>query len=151
MKHVRSDTPSLTPDDQGLIDLLRSRGQRATSQRLVILRELRRRRRHATAEEIGGTVGRELPGISVPTVYATLDLLVELDLARKVDVGTGVSLFDGRTDPHQHTVCRSCGRVEDLDAQFDSGALKRAAARDGFVADQVDVVLHGMCADCRAD
>jgi Fe2+ or Zn2+ uptake regulation protein len=150
MEHVRPDTSALTSDDRGLIDLLRSRGQRATSQRLVILRELRRRRRHATAEEIGGAVGRELPGISVPTVYATLDLLVELGLARKVDVGTGVSLFDGRTDAHQHTVCRSCGRVEDLDGRFDSSALTRTAARNGFAADQVDVVLHGMCADCRA-
>ena len=150
MEHVRSDTASLTSDDQGLVDLLRSRGQRATSQRLVILRELRRRRRHATAEEIGGAVARELPGISAPTVYATLDLLVELGLARKVDVGTGVSLFDGRTDPHQHTVCRSCGRVEDLDGRLDHSALIRAAARDSFAADQIDVVLHGLCADCRA-
>jgi len=150
MVHVQSDSSPLTADDQGLVDLLRSRGQRVTSQRLVILRELRRRGRHATAEEIGGAVSRDLPGISVPTVYATLDLLVELGLARKVDVGTGVSLFDGRSDPHQHTVCRSCRRVDDLDVRFDSGVLIDAAADHGFAGDQVDVVLHGICANCRA-
>jgi Fe2+ or Zn2+ uptake regulation protein len=143
-------TSPLTSDDRALIELLRSRGQRTTSQRLVILRELRRRRRHATAEEVRVAVERELPGISVPTVYATLDLLVELGLARKIDVGTGVSLFDGRTDPHQHTVCRLCGRVEDLDGPFEPTALTKAAARGGFTADQVDVVIHGLCADCRA-
>src|ERR1700753_1784146 len=106
MEHLRSDSESRSAGDQALIDLLRSRGQRVTSQRLVILRELRRRRRHATAEEIGAQVSRDLPGISAPTVYAALELLVELGLARKLDVGTGVSLFDGRDDPHQHTVCR---------------------------------------------
>jgi Fe2+ or Zn2+ uptake regulation protein len=150
MEQTRSDRSALTSDDQGLIDLLRSRGQRATSQRLVILRDLRRRRRHATVEEIGAAVARELPGVSLPTIYATLDLFVELGLAHKVDVGTGVSLFDGRTDPHQHTVCRSCGRVEDLDGQFDPNALIRSAAQDGFAADKVDVILHGVCADCAA-
>lgn len=148
MEQTQTDRSALTSDDQGLIDLLRARGQRATSQRLVILRDLRRRRRHATVEEIGAAVARELPGISLPTVYATLDLFVELGLAHKVDVGTGVSLFDGRTDPHQHTVCRSCGRVEDLDGQFDPNALIRSAAHDGFTADKVDVILHGVCADC---
>lgn len=134
--------------DQELIDLLRARGQRATSQRLVILRALRRRRSHLSAEEVLGAVSRDLPGISVPTVYATLDLLVQLGLARKVDVGTGVSLFDGRTDPHQHTVCRVCGRVEDLDGPFDPTALTRFAERGGFRADRVEVVLTGVCADC---
>jgi Fur family ferric uptake transcriptional regulator/Fur family peroxide stress response transcriptional regulator len=116
----------------------------------VILRELRRRRRHASEEEIRSAVGRELPGISAPTVYATLDLFVELGLARKIDVGTGLSLFDGRVDPHQHTVCRQCGRVEDLDGPFEPNALTEAAQRNGFDADQVDVVIRGLCADCRA-
>jgi Fe2+ or Zn2+ uptake regulation protein len=145
-----SHPPSLSPEDQSLIDLLRARGQRATSQRLLILRELRRRDRHASAEEIRSAISRELPGISVPTVYATLDLLVELGLARKLDVGTGAALFDGRTQPHQHMVCRSCGRIDDLDGPFDPSALTRAASRRGFAADQVDVVLHGLCRDCRA-
>jgi Fe2+ or Zn2+ uptake regulation protein len=143
-------TSSLSSDDRALIELLRSRGQRTTSQRLVILRELRRRRRHASAEEIRTAIGHELPGISAPTVYATLDLLVELGLAHKLDAGTGVSLFDGRTDPHQHTVCRECGRVEDLDAAFEPVAITKAAGRNGFEVDQVDVVIHGLCADCRA-
>src|SRR2546430_6564618 len=97
---AQAPSPSLSRDDQALIDLLRARGQRATSQRLVILRELRRRDRHASAEEIRAAISRELTGISVPTVYATLDLLVELGLARKLDVGAGAALFDGRTQPH---------------------------------------------------
>lgn len=143
--------PSGTPgSDQELIDLLHARGQRVTSQRLVILRELRRRQRHASAEQVLTAVSPDLPGISAPTVYATLELLVELGLARKIDVGTGTALFDGRTDPHQHTVCRICGRVEDLDGSFDTAALLQVAERSGFHADRAEVVLPGVCESCAA-
>lgn len=131
-----------------LVELLRSRGQRVTSQRLVILRELRRRRLHATAEEILEAVRHDLPGTSIPTVYATLELLVELGLARKIDAGTGAALYDARTDPHQHMVCRECGRIFDLDGEYGLGSLAEAANRSGFVADGAELVIHGRCAEC---
>jgi Fe2+ or Zn2+ uptake regulation protein len=136
------------PDD--LTALLHRRGQRATPQRLVILRELRRRARHATADEISGAVRAELPGTSIPTVYATLDLLVELGLARRVDAGGGPTLYDARTEPHQHTVCRRCGRVDDLDGELQTDALLSAAARSGFAARSVELVISGLCRDCVA-
>jgi Fur family ferric uptake transcriptional regulator/Fur family peroxide stress response transcriptional regulator len=137
-------------DQDDLVGLLRARGQRVTSQRLVILRELRRRGRHATAEEVRRAIRDELPGISTPTVYATLDLLVELGLARKVDAGVGAALYDGRAEPHQHAVCRRCGRVDDVELPLATDELLRAAAASGFVADGVEVVLSGLCASCAA-
>ena len=133
-----------------LVALLHRRGQRATPQRLVILRELRRRGRHATADEIGNAVRHELPGTSTPTVYAALDLLVELGLIRRIDVGSGATLYDARTEPHQHTVCRHCGRVDDLDGEIDTAWLHDASQRAGFRAHAVEVVISGLCADCAA-
>ena len=99
--------PHNSGDD--LVTLLHGRGQRSTPQRNVILRELRRRSRHATADEIRTAVRDELPGVSTPTVYATLELFVELGLARRIDTGLGAALYDGRTEPHQHLVCRAAG------------------------------------------
>jgi Fe2+ or Zn2+ uptake regulation protein len=142
-----SDT-SLPPAD--LVELLHQRGQRATPQRLVILRELRRRGRHATADEIRGAVRSELPGTSTPTVYAALDLLVDLGLIRRIDAGAGATLYDARTEPHQHTVCRGCGRVDDLDGEVQTAALERASANAGFRAQAVEVVISGLCSDCAA-
>jgi Fe2+ or Zn2+ uptake regulation protein len=142
---------SSAPTSDDLTTLLHERGQRATPQRLVILRELRRRAHHATAEQIGGAVREELPGTSIPTVYATLDLLVELGLARRIDAGAGPTLYDGRTQPHQHTVCRRCGRVDDLDGDLDADALLSAAVRTGFAARSVELVISGLCRDCVTD
>ena len=141
--------PSSTPSSiDELTRLLHSRGQRSTPQRHVILRELRRRSRHATADEIRRAVADELPGTSVPTVYAALDLLVELGLARRIDTGMGAALYDGRTEPHQHLVCRACGRVEDLDVALDTDALMEAAGTSGFAPEGAETVISGLCADC---
>jgi Fe2+ or Zn2+ uptake regulation protein len=142
-----SPTPAAPQD---LIELLHRRGQRATPQRLVILREMRRRGRHATADEIRSAVRHELPGTSTPTVYAALELLVDLGLVRRIDAGAGATLYDARTQPHQHTVCRQCGRVDDLDGELDTAELEQTAARAGFSAQAVEVVIAGLCPACAA-
>ena len=134
--------------DSDLISMLHRRGQRVTPQRLVILRELRRMGGHVPAERVHRAVARELPGTSIPTVYATLDLLVELDLARKLDIGAGMSLYDSRTDPHGHLVCRTCGTIADLELPADTVAAISAAERQGFLTEDVQLVLAGRCAAC---
>jgi Fe2+ or Zn2+ uptake regulation protein len=106
--------------------------------------------RHASAEEIARASSERLPGLSLPTVYATLELFESLGLARRVDAGGPAALFDPRTDPHAHFACRRCGRVTDVDAAVDAAAAEDAARASGAEPDHVEVVLHGLCADCRA-
>ena len=136
-------------DQQDLVEMLHARGQRVTPQRLVILRELRRLGRHATAEEIHRSIHRELPATAPPTVYATLDLLVELGLTRRIDTGTA-ALYDARLDPHQHAVCRRCGRVQDVDGTISAAALLRAASESGFEPQGAELIISGLCAECAA-
>ncbi len=138
------------PDDERLTALLRARGQRVTSQRLVIHRVLREQATHLTAEAMREAVAEDLPGTSLPTIYATLDLLVELGLAQRMGTGVGAALYDARTEPHHHTVCRECGAVEDLDGALDISALLRAARGAGFHAASTDVLLTGRCSRCAA-
>ena len=140
------DPPATRVDD--LVELLHDRGLRATPQRRVILRELRRGGHHSTVEEIRAAVGRELPGISTPTIYATLELFVELGLVHRLDAGIGATLYDPRTHPHQHLVCQVCGEVLDLDSDADSSELLRAAGRLGFRAHTVEISVRGVCATC---
>jgi Fe2+ or Zn2+ uptake regulation protein len=140
--------------DTALGEALRARGLRVTSPRLVLHRLLREQDSHVTAEEARDAVADVLPGISLPTVYATLELFEELGIVRRVHAGGGAVRYDPRTDVHHHRVCRRCGRVEDFDG---SEALARALAatqaharRDGFGADAAVVVLSGLCGECRA-
>jgi Fe2+ or Zn2+ uptake regulation protein len=134
--------------DEELTALLRARGQRVTPQRLVIHRLLRQRDRHLSAEDVREAVRHDLPGTSTPTVYATLDLLADLGLVRRIHVGAGPTLYDARTDAHHHTICNNCGRVEDLDAPADFSTLVRAARSTGFDPFQIDLSVSGLCAAC---
>src|SRR3954454_25184635 len=97
--------------DQRLADAPRAGGHRVTSQRLVLYRVLDELGRHASAEEIARASAERLPGLSLPTVYATLELFEGLGLVQRVDAGGPAALYDPRTDPHAHFSCRRCGAV----------------------------------------
>jgi Fe2+ or Zn2+ uptake regulation protein len=136
--------------DGELAQRLRARGQRVTSQRLVINRVLRERNRHVTAEDVLHAVSTTLPGTSLPTVYATLELFEQLGIVRRVNAGTGAVLFDSRTAEHQHVVCRRCGAVQDLDVALDTAPALDAARAAGFAPSRAALVVDGLCARCAA-
>jgi len=131
-----------------LVAAIRARKGRVTPQRRVILRHVQRLHGHFTAERLLAEVEPDLPGVSLPTVYATLDLLEDLGAVRRVAVPGGPALFDPRTDPHHHMVCSVCGRTEDVDAAVDLSAAERAAGAAGFDARHAEVLLRGVCARC---
>ena len=134
--------------DRELTELLHARGQRVTPQRIVLNRVLRGTRQHVTAEDVLREVTGKLPNVSLPTVYSTLELFEELGLVRRVATEGGPALFDSRIDEHQHVVCRSCGRVQDLETAVDDSRARAAARRAGFEPEHTDVVLVGTCRDC---
>jgi Fe2+ or Zn2+ uptake regulation protein len=135
-------------DDAELAELLRERGLRATSQRVVMHRLLRDRNRHVSAEELLSEASERLPGVSLPTVYSTLELFERLGIVRRVNGGGGTLLWDTRADTHHHMICRNCGRIEDMDTPLDLERARRTAARSGFHPDRAEVVVSGLCAEC---
>jgi Fur family transcriptional regulator, stress-responsive regulator len=142
-------SPSPPRDDAELSERLRSRGLRATSQRVVMHRLLRDSARHVSAEELLSEAGERLPGVSLPTVYATLELFEQLGIVRRVNGGGGTLLWDTRADAHHHMICRHCGRIEDMEAPLDLERARAVAAKAGFEPDRAEVVVSGLCADCR--
>ena len=148
MSDTTANPESSAVSDRDLVELLHARGHRVTSQRLVILRELRRRATHCTAEEIGAAVRESLPSMATPTVYATLELLVDLGLVRRIDAGRPAVLYDARLEPHQHAVCRGCGEVRDVDGPLEADALVQSAVASGFRPARAELVILGLCQDC---
>jgi Fe2+ or Zn2+ uptake regulation protein len=143
-----TDLHSRPRDDAELTALLRDRGLRATSQRVVMHRLLRDRPRHVSAEELLSEASDSLPGVSLPTVYATLELFEQLGIVRRVNGGGGTLLWDTRGDAHHHMICRRCGRIEDMDVPLDLERARRSAARTGFEPHRAEVVVSGLCASC---
>jgi Fe2+ or Zn2+ uptake regulation protein len=134
-------------DPDSVIRTLREHGLKVTPQRQAILRIVQDTAGHVTAESVYNHARREMPTISLKTVYETLHSLAALDQIRPLDVGTGSTLFDVTLRPHHHLVCTSCHRTEDID--FDLEPL-RADQQRGFTVTSTDVIVRGLCPECLA-
>jgi Fe2+ or Zn2+ uptake regulation protein len=138
----------MVPMGTELQTALRDRGMRVTSQRVIVHRALQELDRHVTADELLDAVSERLPSVSLPTIYATLELLEELGMVRRVQ-RAGTTLFDPRIDSHHHLICTVCGSIEDLDSDLETKPLQRAAGTHGFAPERIEAVVHGRCARCR--
>ena len=137
-----------SPD--ALTELFRAHGRKITAQRQCIFRALEGDVTHPSAERVYEKVRLDMPNVSLKTVYQTLNDLAELGAISMLDVGTGSARFDPNVEtPHHHLVCRSCGKVRDLAADFPGLTVSRRAAK-GFAVDSAEVVFRGLCDDCRA-
>ncbi len=132
-----------------LRDALRDHGQRLTPQRAAVYEVLASSRSHPNAEEVYQAVRRVSPGISLATVYKSLEALVGCGLALKLAYADGSARYDGQMEPHHHARCDGCGRVFDVAAgpeQEALDALKRGV--EGFVVTDLRVQLSGVCQSC---
>lgn len=133
----------------GLTDRFRARGLKVTPQRQAIFRILHENRVHPTAEAVHAEVIREMPTVSLRTVYQTLNDLSGMGELVALDLGTGSARFDPNLDPHHHLVCETCGRVTDLDAHF-PGVAVPAGKEQGYVISATQIVFRGRCDSCTA-
>ena len=133
-----------------LSDLLRERGMRVTSQRLLIERALRDHGGHLTAEQVHELVEPALPGVTQQTVYSTLALLTELGVARRVSAPGPSTRFEARVNDHHHMVCERCGAIEDLHVRVPVSRAVGAAAESGFSPSSASVTVIGLCSACSS-
>ena len=134
---------------EALMDLFRAHGRKITAQRRCIFRALEGDVTHPSAERVHERVRREMPNVSLKTVYHALNDLAELGAISVLEVGTGSARFDPHVETaHHHLVCRSCGKVRDLAADFPGLKVSRRGAQ-GFEIDSAEVVFRGLCEECR--
>lgn len=137
------------PGERALRNALEASGQRCTEQRAAVFRFLASTDMHPSADEVFMAVRRDLPGISLATVYKSLETLVGCGLAVKLTYGDGSARYDGRTDPHHHARCVVCGRVVDI-----GGGLVEEQLADlcgdapGFTVTGYRLEVSGYCPDC---
>jgi Fe2+ or Zn2+ uptake regulation protein len=129
----------------------RAAGLVLTPQRIAVFRHLEAGHGHPSAEELYATVRRELPPLSLATVYKTLEALARIGVVRRVSRAGARSRWDAGLESHHHLVCIECGRVSDvIDARLDAVRSRAAvlAGRHGFRASGHVVEIFGYCAEC---
>ncbi len=126
-------------------------GLRLTPQRRAILRVLRASAEHPDAGWIYEQVRKELPRVSLGTVYRNLGQLADAGLATELGIGRA-RRWDGRSTSHDHIVCLRCGAVEDMDVLADREQLEQMASESsGFVVHSHQLHFQGLCPRCQRE
>ena len=121
---------------------------RLTSQRQVIFEELIKVKSHPTANEVYDMVRKRLPRIGLGTVYRNLNLLAELGIIRRLEVGGEQNRFDGDISPHYHIRCIKCNRVDDIFIKMERELEKSAASCCDYKILDHHVQFSGICSRC---
>ncbi|MEO1130562.1 MAG: Fur family transcriptional regulator [Planctomycetota bacterium] len=131
-----------TPDTRRLFA---DRGLRCTKQRLEIYRALAANRCHPTAEQLHHLVHQSSPGISLATVYNTLEALCAAGLCQKLaTTGSSGARYDADVSDHLHVV--TCdGEILDVPGDL-TQELLQALPSDVLqrIEDRMGVCLRGV-------
>jgi Fur family peroxide stress response transcriptional regulator len=120
-------------------------GFRFTPQRQQVYSVLLQKRDHPTAEEVFIRAKRQMPDISLATVYNCLEALVQSGLARQLTLDRGAARFCPNMQEHCHFYCDSCGNIFDIALP----APAELGLDSGFKVERVDMTVHGRCPDCE--
>ena len=133
-----------------MTDELSHQGYRMTPQRLMIVSAIENSDNHISAEDIYAQVVAKYPNVNVSTVYRTLELLEQLGLVTKTEMGVGRIMYHPiEKGHHHHLVCRECGITIDLDDSALS-PLRESLLRDyQFNAELRHMGILGLCAGCK--
>ncbi len=135
--------------DASIIETLRKKGYKATTQRIAICRFALRSRDHPNAQRIYDEVKKVHPTVSLATVYKTLRILREQDLIQELDLPESQARFDSNMKPHINLVCLRCGNIRDLDDLTAQEIVGRAAAAAKFTVTGQRLDLYGVCEKCK--
>jgi Fur family peroxide stress response transcriptional regulator len=121
-------------------------GLRLTPQRRQVYEVLMDKRDHPTATEVFIRAQKQMPSISLATVYNCLETMVGSGLVKAVHVDREPTRFCANLQEHGHFHCTECGHVSDIG--FSQSREKGWKLPSGFLVTQHDVTLRGLCAEC---
>lgn len=133
-----------------LIDHLKAHGMRVTAQRGVILDHFLNLEKHQSPDDIFGHIRRHCPTIGRATVYRTLKLLSDANIADAVEFGDRTRRFEPKHNQahHDHLVCTRCGRSFEFVNDTIEDLQQRVAKKHGFVMQRHRLEIFGLCREC---
>ena len=131
------------------VPLLRARGFRMTSQRLAILHTLRHAGTHLSPGEVYRQAKQDLPRLTEPTVYRTLEFLAQNGLVRQAQTGNGHLRYEIAGDDHHHLVCRQCGDEIQVDHALLERLYQELESTSGYMRIDSHMTFFGVCPSCQ--
>jgi Fe2+ or Zn2+ uptake regulation protein len=126
--------------------ILEKKDIKPTYIRLKILNYLENKKTHFRAEKIFKAIKKEIPTISLTTVYNTLDIFRKKGLIRPLFITGKEVHYDRDTSSHFHFFCEKCGRIINLDTEYDGFEKENIG---GNKIKEVYGYFKGVCKDCK--
>lgn len=136
--------------DGSIVGVLRTKGYKATPQRIAICRFAASSREHPTAARIYNEVRKQHPTVSLATVYKTIDLLKDHRIIQELAIVDGDKRFDSNTQTHLNLICVKCGEIRDSDNHGIKDSVEKAAEEERFNITGQNLTLYGVCHQCTA-
>jgi Fur family transcriptional regulator, peroxide stress response regulator len=126
----------------------RARGLKVTPQRQLLFTLLHDNETHPTVDALFATASKLMPGISLRTVYQTLNDLAAMGELQVLQSAGGSTRFDPNVSEHHHAQCDRCGELHDVYVDD----LDRLHVRnlEGFQTERARIVFSGLCAKCQS-
>ncbi|MFJ9033680.1 Fur family transcriptional regulator [Streptomyces sp. NPDC102274] len=139
--------------DQLVGDLLKRKGLRSTTQRRAVLTALQGQP-HSTAADLEARIGEGTGGaaanLSRQGLYNVLEDLTNAQLVRCIEPAGSAARYELRVgDNHHHLVCRTCGRIEDVDCGIGVAPCLDPVEDKGFAIDEAEITWWGLCRGCQ--
>ncbi len=131
-------------DKENIISLFKSKGLKATPQRIAVYGFLVDNPVHPDVETVYNRVTADNPSFSKTTVYNCLKALADCGLVTPVTIDSDKIHYDADTSFHGHFICRQCGGIYDFHCDDDT-----AHCPEGFEVQQKNVYYSGICCRCK--
>jgi len=120
-----------------------------TLQRKTIYELLTAADDHPTAADIIERLKAEGHNFAYATVYNTLKYLTEEGLIHELKLQGDASRYDARIEDHQHVVCTSCGKVDEVFVELPAAWLNSVSEQTGYDITEENILFKGVCDGCK--
>ena len=129
------------------VDFLKARGYRKTPERLAVLDALYATSDHVDADTLYGRIVASGVAVSRATVYNTLDVLIECDLAARHQFGSTQARYERAYAywQHDHLICLDCGEILEFCDPRLQNIQDTVADIYGFEVSRHALTVYGHC------
>ncbi len=130
---------------------LKKVGLKVTIPRVTILELLQQsEKNHYSAEDVFTALRESGHDIGLATVYRVLSQFEQAGILVKHHFESGQAVFElDRGEHHDHLICMHCDKIVEFYDERLEELQKSIAEAHGFELEEHDMVLYGICSDCR--
>jgi len=132
-------------------DRVRARGSRLTNQRVKIAKMFYENDEHVSIDELYARVRDAHPEIGYATVYRTLKLMVDCEMATAHQFDSGRLRFERyhEDEHHDHLICTECNGITEFEDDRIEELQEEVARKLGFQLTSHKMELYGICKLCQ--